>query len=168
MRRVRSDPCNRQAQWAKGRVEWNTSVWVGVSNVSRVRKVSTQWIMSKSKWDEEGMVPHNGALLNIPLTEPVIRSRAAWKPPAPSPWNPLQHSHLAVLPLGFSQQTIEHGENTPIANCGWGTSCTSNLVLTSVSLGTWIDSEGIHVFWCQKLLGWNKKVLEDATKCLLH
>lgn len=112
-----------------------TSVWVGVSNISRVRMVTAGWCQSPNG-------DHSGALLNILSTEPAVRSRAAWQPPATSPWNPLQHSDLAMPSLVFSQQTTEHVENAPTANSEWGTPCTSNLVLTSVSLRTWIDTEG--------------------------
>lgn len=97
-----------------------TFVWVGVSNMSRVRQLSTRQgdVEAQMGWGRCG--GHCGTLLNIRLTEPAMRSTTAWQPPAISPWNPLQHSHLARLPLGFSQQRTEHSETAPIANSEWG------------------------------------------------
>lgn len=95
------------------------SVWVGVSNMSRVRKVSTwQESVLRPKWNMESVVTTVVPCPDIPSKEPAKRSRTAWQPPATSPWNPLQHSHLAMLPLGFCQQKIEHDGNVPIANSG--------------------------------------------------
>lgn len=123
-----------------------TSVWVRVSNVSRVQKGPHGRMVSKTKWVKEGAVATVVPCSDIPSTEP-----------APLSWNPLQHLHLPIMPLRFSQQMNEHGRNAPTANSDRGLPA-HHILSWYLFLWGLALTQRVSTHCCQKLLRRNKEV----------
>lgn len=141
------------------------STWVGVSNVSRVRKASTWQDGVRAQMGYHGCGGHSGALLRYPFNRTCYEEQSCLTAPS---YLTLE-STVTFTPGHASSRLL------PAEAWAWWECSNSQLwmglpahQILSWHLLLWGPelTQKVFTYWCQKHLGWNKTVLEDTTKWL--